>query len=336
MILFKIRRDNKYKPGLAWFCIFALFWITLLLYAGGFTTSIEAGMAFLDWPLSNGSINPAGWMEDREMRAEHSHRLLGMKIGILSIILVIWTQIREDRRWVRRVALILLLMVILQGCLGGARVVFDRFNIHSESNFIAQSFAIIHACGAQIILSLLVTLSLVCSRHWIERNGGLKEPAPNSVGWAGLIACITLFIAITFGAIMRHADVGLAISTFPYSTWEGNWLPINWNWAVSINFAHRVSALLASIAILFFIGNIWKFARISPTLGWLSILPLLLLFLQIFLGATVTWSRIHEHAATAHMLNGAFLLASCWMLTFLSMRLSPPFFIPHKGSKLAT
>jgi len=145
-----------------------------------------------------------------------------------------------------------------------------------------------------------------------------------------------LFIAIIFGAIMRHADVGLAISTFPYSTWEGSWLPTNWNWAVSINFAHRISALLASIAILFFIGKIWKIARISPALSWMSILPLLLLILQIFLGATVTWSRIHEHAATAHMLNGAFLLASCWMLTFLSMRLSALFFIPNKGSKLAT
>ena len=164
MILLKVRRTDKYKPGLAWFCIFSLFWITLLLYAGGFTTSIEAGMAFLDWPLSDGSINPAGWTEDREMRAEHSHRLLGIKMGILSIILVFWTQLREERSWVRRLALFFLLMVILQGCLGGARVVFDRFNIHSESNFIAQSFAIIHACGAQIILCLLVSLALACSQ----------------------------------------------------------------------------------------------------------------------------------------------------------------------------
>lgn len=323
-----MKRTNKYKPGLAWFCIFVLFWVTLLLYAGGFTTSIEAGMAFLDWPLSNGSINPPGWTENREMRAEHSHRLLGIKIGILSIILVVWTQIREERFWVRRIAMIILLTVILQGCLGGARVLFDRINIHNENNLIAQLFAIIHACGAQIVLCLLVTLSLVCSRYWIERNGGLIKPAPSSISWTGLIACIFLFITIALGAMMRHSNVGLAISTFPYSTWEGNWLPTYWNWAVSINFSHRITALLTSITIILFLSRIWKHTQISPTLRWVSTLPFLLLLLQIFLGAMVTWSQINEHIATVHMLVGAFLLASCWMLTFLSIRLSP-FFHPQ-------
>ena len=165
--------------------------------------------------------------------------------------------------------------------------------------------------------------------HWIERNGGLIEPSPIGVRWSGGIACGMLIIVIIFGAIMRHADAGLAISTFPYSTLDRNWLPHDWNWAVSINFAHRLSALLASTAVLFFIAKLWRTSKKFPSLGWLGFLPLLLLILQLFLGATLIWSRIHEHAATVHMLIGAFLLASCWMLTFLSMRLSPPFFYPQ-------
>jgi cytochrome c oxidase assembly protein subunit 15 len=52
------QRTSGYKPLLFLFCLFALGWITMLLYAGGMTTSIKAGMAFLDWPLSNGSVNP--------------------------------------------------------------------------------------------------------------------------------------------------------------------------------------------------------------------------------------------------------------------------------------
>ena len=50
------RRSLAYRPLFAWFCVFALGWTVILLFAGGFTTSIQAGMAFLDWPLSNGSI----------------------------------------------------------------------------------------------------------------------------------------------------------------------------------------------------------------------------------------------------------------------------------------
>ncbi len=284
-------------------------------------------MAFLDWPLSEGSLNPDGWTQDREMRAEHSHRLLGMKVGILSIILVVWTQLREARSWVRRLTLFILLMVILQGCLGGSRVIFDRLNIQSEGNLIAQIFAIIHACGAQIILCLLVTLTIASTRLWIEDNGGLKEPAPCRVRWVGIASSTILFIVIIFGAVMRHADAGLAISTFPHSTMEGYWFPDSWNWAVVINFAHRLCALLASLCILYYVSNIWISLRTSRILCWLTAIPLLLLLVQIFLGATVTWSRINEHAATAHMLVGAFLLASCWMLTFLSLRLSIPFFM---------
>ena len=71
------KAEPAYKPILFWFGFGTLVWITFLLYAGGFTTSIRAGMAFLDWPLSNGSINPEGWLENEDMMAEHSHRLLG-------------------------------------------------------------------------------------------------------------------------------------------------------------------------------------------------------------------------------------------------------------------
>ena len=127
-------RSAAYKPALFSFCIVCLCWITLLLFAGGFTTTIRAGMAFLDWPLSNGSINPQGWTTESDKLAEHSHRLLGMKIGLLSIALYLWTWLREARASVRGLARLLLLVVILQGVLGGARVRFDWLNTEAATN----------------------------------------------------------------------------------------------------------------------------------------------------------------------------------------------------------
>ena len=69
----RIERTADFKLGL-YILLLSLVAITLL-FAGGYTTSIKAGMAFLDWPLSNGSINPEGWLTESDKFAEHSHRL---------------------------------------------------------------------------------------------------------------------------------------------------------------------------------------------------------------------------------------------------------------------
>ena len=133
----------------------------------------RAGMAFLDWPLSNGSLNPEDWIGQADMRAEHGHRLLGMIVGLLSLCLLVWTWLREERAWLRMLARVLVLVVVLQGVLGGARVRFDALNTMAEHNLVAQSFAVVHACGAMIVLGILVALTLASSRHWIERQAGL-------------------------------------------------------------------------------------------------------------------------------------------------------------------
>ncbi len=311
------KRTEGYKPFLFLFCVFALCWITALLYAGGFTTSIKAGMAFLDWPLSNGSINPEGWLTESDKMAEHSHRLLGMKIGLLSIGLFLWTFLRESREWVRTLARVLVLIVILQGVLGGARVRFDQLNIMSDNNLMAQSFAVMHACGAMVVLGILVALTLANTRRWIEGRAGLHTLLPVSVKRWGIAATATLFLQILVGAIMRHADAGLAIAQFPLAS-AGSLLPAYWNFDVSIHFAHRVGAVVVTIILLVFLGKIWGSATARRALGYGAILLTLTLSLQIFLGALTIWTAKNPYAATAHHLVGAFLLASTWGLTFLA------------------
>lgn len=311
------QRTGGYKPFLFLFCLFALCWITALLFAGGFTTSIKAGMAFLDWPLSNGSVNPEGWLTESDKLAEHSHRLLGMKIGLLAIGLFLWTYLRESRDWVRTLARVLVLVVILQGVLGGARVRFDQLNIMSESNLLAQSFAVIHACGAMIVLGLLVALTLASTRRWIEARAGLNTPSPAGVKRWGIAATVVIFLQILVGAIMRHADAGLAIAKFPLAS-EASLLPAYWNFDVSIHFAHRVGAIVVTVVLLVFLGKIWGSTSAKRALGYGALFVALLLGLQIYLGALTIWTVKNPYVATTHHLVGAFLLASTWGLTFLA------------------
>jgi len=311
------QRTDGYKPFLFLFCIFALGWITALLYAGGMTTSIKAGMAFLDWPLSDGSVNPEGWLTESDKMAEHSHRLLGMKIGLLSIGLFLWTYLRESRDWVRTLARVLVLIVILQGVLGGARVRFDQLNIMSDHNLVAQTFAVIHACGAMIVLGLLVSLTLASSRRWVEARAGLNTVQPAGVKRWGIVATVAIFLQILVGAIMRHADAGLAIAKFPLAT-ETSLLPAYWNFDVSIHFTHRVGAIIVTVILLIFLGKIWGSPAAKRALGYGALLLALIVGFQISLGALTIWTVKNPYAATAHHLVGAFLLASTWGLTFLA------------------
>src|SRR5947209_18239135 len=95
-------RTRAHRPALAFFAAFGSVWVFVLVTLGAFTTSIGAGMAFPDWPLSNGSLNPTGWMENLSMLAEHSHRLSGWTMGLITIGLAVWLWRREERRWLRR------------------------------------------------------------------------------------------------------------------------------------------------------------------------------------------------------------------------------------------
>ena len=313
-------RSAGYKPYLYYFSVFSVLWVIALLYAGAYTTSIQAGMAFLDWPLSNSSINPEGWLTDEDMRAEHSHRLLGAKLGLLSIGLVIWTQLREKRRAIRWLAIAILAVIILQGLLGGMRVLFDQINTGAASNLTARSFAVLHACGAEVTVCLLIALATTCSRFWIERNAGQQEPASSSVRFWGVLAVLALGLQIIFGAVMRHAGAGLAIPTFPLTP-SGGVLPDIWNFPILIHWLHRLGAIIATVAILIFTIKLLSNKGSRKAMGALVYTVLGLLIVQILLGAATIWTYKNPLIASNHMVVGALLLGSTWMLTLLTFRL---------------
>src|SRR5688572_14997168 len=126
---------------------------------GGLVTSHGAGMSVPDWPNSYGynmfTFPPSKWVGG--IFYEHTHRLMGTVVGMLSIALTIVAWRTESRRWVRWLATAVLGAVILQGVLGGLRVVWVNLDL-----------AIVHACFAQAFFCLANTVAVVTSRRWIE------------------------------------------------------------------------------------------------------------------------------------------------------------------------
>jgi cytochrome c oxidase assembly protein subunit 15 len=137
---------------------------------GALVTSMGAGMAFRDWPSSDGQFMLTyPWLADLVRGAvhkfvEHGHRLAGMLIGVTSILLmaVVWRF--ERRNWVRGLATGVFACVVVQGLLGGGRVLADD-----------PRWAMVHGNFAAIVFCLMGTLCVVTSRRWIDRTTVVEE-----------------------------------------------------------------------------------------------------------------------------------------------------------------
>jgi cytochrome c oxidase assembly protein subunit 15 len=309
--------EPSHSAILFWLTLTALVWSGVLLFAGGFTTSIGAGMAFLDWPLSNGSLNPEGWTENIDQMAEHGHRLAGMIIGLLSITLAIAYYRIETRVWVRRLAYFLLLLVVLQGILGGLRVRLDHLNTGSDHNLVARSFAIAHAMGAEGVMVTLCSLAVLSAPRWF-RAGSASSGGPTRA--FGVTAFGLLVIAILIGAVMRHNGAALAIPTFPAAAPDGSWITDSDQFAVWVHFIHRTLGMIGGLGVLVYA------ILASRQKGWHSyakqfaLAAVLLTGLQIWLGWLILETIRNPHVATLHMLNGAVLLSTLWASILWSTR----------------
>jgi heme A synthase len=78
----------------------------LLIWMGAAVTTTGAGMAFSDWPLSSGSINPPGWLYIQPQFLEHGHRLLATTVGFLVLGMFLWQWFRAKLNFFTPVVLI--------------------------------------------------------------------------------------------------------------------------------------------------------------------------------------------------------------------------------------
>lgn len=315
-----MKRTSLYQPKLAWFAALSSVWVFVLVTLGAFTTSIGAGMAFADWPLSNGSVNPQGWLTDISMFAEHSHRLSGTTMGLITIALAVWLWRHEERRWLRRLGWWALGIVIVQGLIGGKRVLLDGLAVPGFEMTLGQMLRIPHGILAQIFVCVLFAIAAALSRAWTQQADtaiGQGAPGTRRLGrW-----CVGLIVAqLWIAAAMRHNHAGLAIPTFPWSTPEGGLLPATWDHRVGLHFAHRVMAVVLAVALSLYARVLWRDRGLAPGVRIFGLGLIMLLITQIALGAQVIWSGRNPYITTGHVIVGALTLAMTFLITFLTHR----------------
>jgi len=172
----------------------------VLILAGGLVTNTESGLAVPDWPTTFGYnmfLYPWSRMVGGILY-EHSHRLIGSVVGLLSLTLTLVIWVVEPRRWLRWLAGAALGGVILQGVLGGLRVVL-----------LEETLAIVHGIVAQAFFGLMGSLVLFTSREWREPAVPVRGADAGGLLWLARLTTLTIFLQIVFGALLTHLSARL-------------------------------------------------------------------------------------------------------------------------------
>jgi heme a synthase len=177
-----------------------LAWATfLLIVAGALVTSNDAGLSVPDWPTSFGSLYRLPPMVGG-VKYEHSHRMIAEFIGLLIIVMAVWTQKVETRKWMRVLGWTALGLVIGQGVLGGITVL----------HFLPWSISTAHATLGQTIFCIVVAMALFTSRSWLQDSPPITEhDAWPSTPTLTSLAAACVWVQLVLGAAFRHSGIKL-------------------------------------------------------------------------------------------------------------------------------
>jgi heme a synthase len=259
-------RAQGYQPGLHRYAVLTACLALLPIVVGAVVTTLDAGMAFPDWPSSDGhSLFFYPWLRSAgDKFVEHGHRLAGALIGLVSIGLAGLFWWKEPRGWVRGVAIAVLLAVIAQGLVGGGRVLLDR-----------RVLAMVHGSLAALVFSLMAALAVFTSRGWFAAEAKAPDfpaaPSPRVLKLLAVATALAVFGQFLLGGMLRH--LGLAMIEH-------------------VGFAFVVLALIVVTAVAAQRGDRW----IAGSSWWL----LACAFGQIALGAAA-WLHKFGFAPTGYV-----------------------------------
>lgn len=252
----------------------------VLLTFGALVTTYEAAMAVPDWPATYGHnmflFPVADWFFGPwDLFLEHGHRLLGATVGLITLIVAaaIWSS--QQPVAVRALAVAAVLLVVLQGLLGGLRVLLDD-----------KTIAKVHACTGPLFFAVAVALATLTS-PWlrVREDSGLRAAGtqPRSFGgWLASGLLLASYVQLVAGAQLRHLDATVSHDGF--------------RWLV---FLHLAGAAVVTGLSLALVGNaLGLFSRSDRNVSgrtaqrWLSFAVCGLVVCQVVLGCLawiVSW-----------------------------------------------
>lgn len=314
------RIPGRHWDSAAWRCGFAGVAVVagvLVIIAGGLVTSLDAGLAVPDWPNSFGSnmfLYPLAKMTGG-IYYEHAHRLYGSLVGLTTVVLAVTLWRTETRWWLRGLGVAAVVMVIVQGVMGGVGVT-GQMTLAADGGPVPPNDALrtVHGVFGQIFVATLGLIWAFMTPTW---RAGTEAAPSRSAGTdhmlSGLLVA-ALLAQIALGAMYRH------------TTGDENPMPFS-------AMAHFTLAL--PVAIIAYLAGLraWACYTDRPVLRPLGGALLVVLTLQLLLGVAALipvmarradWRTAEVILATAHQANGAIVLLLAVQLAAWTRRLLVP------------
>ena len=226
--------------------------LTAVIAAGAVTmgavvTTFRVGMADPVWPTYPWHLLLISYQEPSPgFIIEHTHRAAAYGAGLCVIVLAVGLWLAGSRR----LALTALACIIVQGLLGGVRVLLNAPA--------GPEYAAVHGIFGQLVFSLLVCLAVLTSRQ------GIKEfPNPDYARRcrrASLILAGIVFLQLLWGAAVRHLYNPAAVRL------------------------HVLTAFAVTAAVVWLLRTAWEEPTGRRLLGRPLILMAILLILQVSMG----------------------------------------------------
>ncbi len=262
------------------------------------------------------------------------HRDDALVVGLTGLAALgasfVWPRCEASPRWLRRIGVVAFLAVVLQGVLGGLRVVLFKDQI-----------GIFHATLAQLFFVLLCAVALLTSPWWQAASTRVGTTMSRDLTWLFALTSLLVLAQLVLGATMRHEHAGLAIPDFPlaygrlwpetdpsavarYNQQRIEVVAMNpiTSAQITLQMLHRLLALMILGAVGF---SAWRARRqlgAKDPLARLGLAWIGLILIQALLGAATIWSNKAADIATLHVVTGAMSLASGGLLTLVAYRRS--------------
>jgi cytochrome c oxidase assembly protein subunit 15 len=286
-----------YRPAAHWIAVCAAVFTLPLLYVGGTVTTYRVGLAVPDWPKTFGEnmFLYDFWNAPFGVRVEHTHRLYGAAVGLLTVLLCVWFLVFEPRRWLKGLGVLALLAVVVQGILGGTRV-----------TQVSTPLAAMHGFSGQAFFGFMVALCVFTSRKWHSESRTADDPG--HIRWLATATLAAVGLQIVLGSWLRHFGALAAV------------------------LLHALLATAIWIAALIALVTVERNRPALRPLAASARALAVLLTIQLLLGAVALFDLLPIGAAprpttfyeaiirTGHQTGGALILAACVVLCLRAHR----------------
>jgi protoheme IX farnesyltransferase len=276
----------------------------VLIVVGGLVRATDSGLACPNWP---GCFAFNDWIPaaDAHVWIEHTHRLIaalavGPMVGLLGLI-TLFSHRRRDRALLAA-AVVAGVLVIVQAILG-RQVVFEG---------LARELVTLHLAMALTVLAMTI---LIADRAAHGPFPGRRSALPLTLI---TVTGVATFAQMLLGSWVTGHNAGLVYADFPLM--NGAVIPRMEIPEQVIQFAHRAVAVGLVILVLWMAWAVRHSTddRRSRRLAGAAVI---LILVQLGLGAGNIWSQLSAYFVVPHLAVGAGLFAVVFWLLLVALRL---------------